>query len=68
MFSCEGSLRKSDFSQQCGFDSGLTGSPRMDRELLMTMKQMLLDMGFQPITEEMRNRLIAAGLYGIPKE
>lgn len=40
----------------------------MDRELLMTMKQMLLDMGFQPITEEMRNRLIAAGLYGIPKE
>jgi ribosome recycling factor len=27
-----------------------------------------LDMGFQPITEEMRNRLIAAGLYGIPKE
>jgi hypothetical protein len=40
----------------------------MDRELLMTMKQMLLDMGFQTITEEMRNRLIAAGLYGIPKE
>ena len=23
------------FSQQCGFDSGLTGSPRTDRELLI---------------------------------
>jgi hypothetical protein len=68
VFSCEGSLRKSDFAQQGGFDSGLPGSPRTDRELLMTMKQMLLDMRFQPITEEMRNRLIAAGLYGIPKE
>jgi hypothetical protein len=32
------------------------------------MQQMLLDMGFQPITEEMRNRLIAAGHYGIPKK
>jgi hypothetical protein len=32
------------------------------------MQQMLLDMGFQPITEEMLNRLIAAGHYGIPKK
>jgi hypothetical protein len=32
------------------------------------MKQMLLDMGFKPLTEEMRNRLIAAGHYGMPQE
>jgi hypothetical protein len=29
---------------------------------------MLLDMGFRPLTDEMRNRLIAAGHYGMPTE
>jgi hypothetical protein len=41
---------------------------RETRPLEKNVEKMLLDMGFQPLTEEMRNRLIAAGHYGMPKE
>jgi hypothetical protein len=41
---------------------------RETRPLEKNVEKMLLDMGFQPLSEEMRNRLIAAGHYGMPQE
>lgn len=41
---------------------------RETRSLEKNVEKMLLDMGFQPLTEDMRNRLIAARHYGMPKE
>jgi hypothetical protein len=41
---------------------------RETRPLEKNVEKMLLDMGFRPLTDEMRNRLIAAGHYGMPTE
>ena len=32
------------------------------------VEEMLLKMGFQPLSEGLRNQLIAAGHYGMPQE
>jgi hypothetical protein len=41
---------------------------RETRPFEKNVEKMLLDMGFKPLTEEMRNRLIAAGHYGMPQD
>ncbi len=41
---------------------------RETRPIEKNVEKMLLDMGFKPLTEEMRNRLIAAGHYGMPQD
>jgi hypothetical protein len=32
------------------------------------VEQMLLKMGFKPLSEDLRNQLIAAGHYGMPQD
>jgi len=32
------------------------------------VEQMLLNMGFTPLSEDLRNQLIAAGHYGMPQD
>ena len=39
--------------------------PRLQEEKL---EQMLLKMGFKPLSEDLRNQLIAAGHYGMPQD
>ncbi len=39
--------------------------PRLQEEKL---EQILLKMGFKPLSEDLRNQLIAAGHYGMPQE
>jgi len=41
---------------------------RETRPLATNVEKMPLDMGLQPISEVMPNRLIAAGHYGMPQE
>ena len=41
---------------------------RETRPLETNVEKMLLDMGLQPISEVMPNRLIAAGHYGMTQE
>ena len=39
--------------------------PRLQEEKL---EQILLKMGFKPLSEDLRNQLIAAGHYGMPQD
>lgn len=39
--------------------------PRLQEEKL---EQMLLKMGFKPLSEDLRNQLIGAGHYGMPQD
>ena len=39
--------------------------PRLQEEKL---EQMLLKMGFKPLSEDLRNQLITAGHYGMPQD
>ena len=41
---------------------------RETRPLATNVEKMPLDMGLQPISEVMPNRLIATGYYGMPQE